>query len=144
MGVVWCRAKNQSPVAVGGSKAPRSVTRRLAAALLLLSSVTLPMVTRAEPAAAWPWSSHVKVWGTASSCGPSSSNGWGWYRTDQGEQGWVNFYNGSGSFTFSLNRVPTSGTVVTLKWGVANCSKARYFVVSRPSWGDSASVGHLG
>jgi hypothetical protein len=56
----------------------------------------------------------------------------------------VNFYNGSGSFTFQLNRVPSSGSLVTFKWGVASCSAVRYFVVSRPSYGDSASVGWLG
>ena len=97
----------------------------------------------AAPAQAWPWSSQVKVWGTVSSCGVSSSAGWGWYSTGDGDSGWINFYNGSGSFTFQLYRVPASGSVVTIKWGLNGCQAVRYRVIQRPAYGDSVSVGNL-
>lgn len=118
--------------------------RRLGVAASLATAGMLAATALAPNASAWPWSSTVKVWGTVSSCGTAQNNGWGYYKTGDGEQGWVNFYNGSGSFTFTLNRVPSSGSLVTFKWGVSSCQAARYFVVSRPSYGDSASVGHLG
>jgi len=118
---------------------------RLRASLIIAFALaTLGALLTAAPAQAWPWSSTVKVWGTVSQCGPTAGNGWMWYRTSEGESGWGNIYNGAGSFTFQLNRVPSSGSVVTLKWGVGNCQAVRYFVVSRPTYGDSAAVGWLG
>lgn len=135
--------RNDSQIRLGRPPHGR-LRKRLVAALFVLAVGIAPTVVVADPAGAWPWSSTVKVWGTAASCGPSSTNGWGYFKSSSGEEGWVNFYNGSGSFTFRLNKVPTSGALVTLKWGVGTCSAARYFVISRPTYGDSASVGWLG
>ena len=66
-----------------------------------------------------------------------------WYRTDAGESGWATKWGGNG-FTINLHKVSTSGSLVTSKWGVANCQQVRYFVVSRPLYGDNAAVGNLG
>ena len=121
----------------------RRIRALLAAAIVAAAALLAPLLT-ATPAQAWPWSSTVKVWGTASKCGPSAGNGWMYYQTDAGERGWANLYNGSGSFTFQLNRVPSSGSLVTLKWGVGSCSAVKYFVISRPTYGDSAAIGWVG
>jgi hypothetical protein len=85
----------------------------------------------------------VTVLGSVGSCGPSNTSGWGWFSTGDGESGWATWGNGS-TFTFRLNRVPTSGSIVTFKWGAGNCSAVRYFVISRPTYGDQAAIGYLG
>ncbi|MEV6928284.1 hypothetical protein AB0M46_27875 [Dactylosporangium sp. NPDC051485] len=96
------------------------------------------------PASASPWDPHVHVVGSVSSCGPSSTSGWGWFDADNGESDWLTWGAGS-TFGFDLNRVPAgSSTQVTIKWGVAGCTASARRGVSRPLIGSNAAIGNLG
>jgi hypothetical protein len=55
------------------------------------------------------------VFGSVASCGPSSTNGWGWFEADNGEYGWMSWGSGS-TFGFHLYRVPgnRASTLVTI------------------------------
>ncbi len=94
--------------------------RALLVALGLMVGVVGLDQAKAE---AYPWDPHVLVVGSVGTCGPNKYNGWGWIDASNGERGWVTWSsNGSSTFTFQLNRVPTSGVNITIKWGVASCS----------------------
>jgi hypothetical protein len=119
----------------------RRLVSRLILALTL--AVAMQLIAPTAPAQAWPWDPHVTVLGSVSSCGPSNTNGWGWYSSDTGESGWLRWGSGS-TFTFDLWRVQSYGALVTIKWGAGTCSAVRYVVINRPIYGTSASVGYLG
>jgi hypothetical protein len=128
-----------------GSKTAQSTPRRRRRILVaggLVAASAVGTIATAQQASAWPWDPNVNVVGSTSTCVPNGG-GWMWYQTPDGDSGWASLWGGNG-FTLPLHRVPTSGSIVTLKWGHANCSQVRYFVVSRPAYGNNAAVGNLG
>jgi hypothetical protein len=111
------------------------LTRRVAAlACALLAFLTASVVVIDQrPANAWAWDPQVYVTGNVSSQGCPTT--WMWYQADNGESGWASRFNAYTNYGFTLNRVSTSGTLVTLRFGSSWCSRAVYFVVTRPSYG---------
>jgi hypothetical protein len=122
-----------------------SLFQRIGVALAALGMAVVPVLVTAPPAQAWSWDPHVQVIATTYSCGISTTTGWAWYQADTGESGWARKGN-SGTITFDLYRVPGYGaaTLVTIKWGVANCQAARYKVIQRPAYGTQVWLGNLG
>jgi hypothetical protein len=128
------------------------VRRRIASKLVRHSTALastcalLGTLGAATPAAhAWAWDPNVQVIATTYSCGISATSGWAWFSADDGESGWATRGN-SGTIVFNLHRVPGWGasTLVTIKWGVANCSQVRYRVITRPGYGNQQWLGNLG
>lgn len=120
----------------------KKIKSRLAAVLLAVCATVGIGVAAAPAASAWPWDPKVNVLGSTSTCVPNGP-GWMWYQTSDGDRGWAILWGGNG-FTLPLRHVSTSGSIVTLKWGIANCTQVRYFVVSRPGYGNNAAVGNRG
>src|SRR3954469_5348334 len=98
--------------------------------------------TTAPAAQAYPWDPHVRVWFNVSTCSGSPGQ-WGWYQAD-GESGWVRWNAGYQGY-FDLSRVPTSGSVTRISWGYTGrtCS-TRYFNITRPFYGNTATLGWIG
>jgi hypothetical protein len=119
----------------------RRIAQAGAAGLASLAAA-LTFTATAQPAAAYPWDTHVTVVGSTRTCVPNGG-GWMWYQGDSGDRNWAHLSYGT-SFTFTLSHVPTDGELIRLSWGVANCSQVRYFVVSRPIYGNNDVVGNVG
>lgn len=126
----------------GRDVSPTARRRRVAGVAGVLAGVAVSAVVSASPAAAYPWDPHVVVVGSTSTCVPNGG-GWMWYDTSDGDHGWGQLAYGT-MFTLPLSHVSTSGSIITLKWGVGNCTQKRYFVVHRPAYGNNAAVGNLG
>ncbi|MEU6314022.1 hypothetical protein [Streptomyces sp. NPDC047014] len=116
-------------------------TRALLSATALAATALLPLT--ATPAQAWPNSGSVLLNGKIG-CNYASSNTvtWAWVQSSHGESGWASL--GSGGMTrpysFQFNRVPTSTTTVTVKWGCATDGEhATSFGLNRPSTGGTAT-----
>lgn len=115
---------------------------KIATAVLATIAAPLAVTATAAPASAYPWDPHVTVVGSTRTCVPNGG-GWMWYQGDSGDRGWAQFSYGN-VFTLPLSHVPSSGELIRLSWGVANCSQVRYFVISRPSFSNNAAIGNVG
>jgi len=100
-------------------------------------------VATATSAQAWPWDPHVHVWFNVSSCSGAAGQ-WGWYSAADGESGWVQ-WNAGYQGSFDLSKVPTSGSVTSIKWGTpGRTCGTRSFNITRQIYGTTEALGWIG
>jgi len=121
----------------------RSLKLGLVALLASLGLLGSTAVLTAESAQAYPWDPHVRVWFNVSNCSGGAGQ-WGGYQNDAGESGWVRWNAGYQGY-FDMSRVSTSGSITKISWGLpGRTCGTRYFNTTRPTYGNTATLGWIG